>query len=230
MCFTSPCWLNRLSVNWVCSGSTIHAGNDWRTNSITEAKAALEVRAPPVMAWTWAQSTMGRTKGNSPARRAMSPSVPKERSLPPVSSPRPTPRWSILGATYSSRVADPLDQLIGGPVVGVAEVGADHRRPHGSSQLHRVLQGGKALFRPVLLLDGEDREVGGVQREPYVPLRRQGPEAGTTLLLPGEAGDEGKLQGAMPLAASSSRNASSSVPSGVTRDIPKRMRPSPFVT
>ena len=90
--------------------------------------------------------------------------------------------------------ADPIHQLIGRPLVGVAEVGTDHRSTKRPPQLHGVLEGSKALFGLVLLLDGENGEIGGMDREPDVPLRGQFSETGASLLLPGEAGDEGKLQ------------------------------------
>ena len=180
MCFTSPCWLNRLSVNWVCRGATIHPGKASSMKLRTEAKASFEVSAPPVIAWTCAQSTMGRTKGYSLASTAMSPSVPKERSLPPGLQTEPDPELLDLGSHVLQPGTDPVDQLGSRPLMRVAEVGTNHWSTESPSQFHRVLQGGEALFCPVLLLDGEDREVGSMQREPYVPFRRQGPETGTT--------------------------------------------------
>ncbi len=194
MCFTSPCWLNRLSVNWVCSGATIHAGKASSMKLRTEAKASLEVSAPPVMAWTCAQSTMGRTNGKlagedgDVAQRA-------KRSIVPAGLEAKTNAESLdLWGHVLQPGADPVHQLIGRPLVGVAEVGADHRSTKRPPQLHGVLEGSEALFGLVLLLNGENGEIGGMDREPDVPLRSQFAETGAPLLLPGEAGDEGKLQ------------------------------------
>jgi hypothetical protein len=55
------------------------------------------------------------------------------------------------------------------------------------------------LFRPVLVFDGEYGEVGSVDRYPDVALSGEIAEPLTSLLLPGEGGDEGELESVVAL-------------------------------
>ena len=127
----------------------------------------------------------------------MSPSVPKERSVRP-SRAQDRPPGVRPSAPRAPPGAAPVHHLGSQPLMRVAEVGTNHWSTESPSQLHRVLEGGETLLCLVLLLDGEHGEVGSMHREPYVPLRRQFPETGTPPLLPGEPGDEGKLQSTVP--------------------------------
>ncbi len=118
--------------------------------------------------------------------------------VPPGLQTEPHTEFLDLRTDVLQPGTDPVHQLGGRPLMGVAEVGADHRGAERPPQLHRVLEGGEALLGLVLFLDGEHGEVGSVHREPDVTLRRQLAETGAPPLLPWEPGDKRKLQRPVP--------------------------------
>ncbi len=98
-----------------------------------------------------------------------------------------------LGRDPSQTGLDHLDELFGRPFLGGSEMGADDPAPEGPAQLHGVLEGSKALLGAVLVLDCEDGEVGGMDRNPDPPFGREFTELATPGLLPREGGDKRQL-------------------------------------
>ena len=198
MCFTSPCWLNRLSVNWVCSGRHHPRREGFLDEAEDRGEGLLRGERPAGHGMDVRPVHDGPDKGVLAGEHGDVTQGAEGSIVPPGLQTETNTEFLDLGSHVLQPGTDPVHQLGGRPLMGVAEVGADHRGTERPSQLHRVLEGGEALFCLVLLLDGEHGEVGSVHREPDVPLRRQFPETGAPPLLPWEPGDKGKLQRPVP--------------------------------
>ena len=83
-----------------------------------------------------------------------------------------------------------IEQFRAGSPVLVAEMGTNDARSERLPQLHRVFEGGHTLPGPVFLLDGQNREIGSMDRYRDVAFGGQPTERRTTLFFPGEVLDE----------------------------------------
>ena len=100
-----------------------------------------------------------------------------------------------LGGQVMETSPHQIEQFRTAPPVLVARMGADDARTESLAQFHGVFESSQALFGPVFLLDGQNREVGSVDGDVEISLGGQLAEGNATLLLPGEVLDKGQLDG-----------------------------------